>query len=112
MSLQDTLGPVIMTTSLEARLKDLSIQVEQILHDSRTCPMRDVYRNLCLIERTLIETMEALKLATQVHYFDLGMNLTAHYRENNAMPRVRDAAYDESSSSDLNTDEDAVIYAD
>ena len=112
MSLQDTLGPVIMTTSLEARLKDLSIQVEQILHDSRTCPMRDVYNNLRLIERTLIETMEALKLATQVHYFDIGMNLTAQYREHNAMPRVRDAAYDESSSSDLNTDEDAVIYAD
>ena len=107
MSLQDRLAAVIMTTSLEARMRDLSTQVEFILNNSPT--PRDVFSNLHLIQRTLTETIESLKLATQVHYYDLAYNLTDHYRRHNAMPLVEDAAYDGSSSSDLNTDEDAVI---
>ena len=102
MSLQDRLQPVIMTQCLEARLHDLATQVECILNDSPT--PRDVFSNLALIQRTLKETIDSLKLATQVHCFDLCHNLIAHYREHNAMPLVEDAAYDDSGSNDLNTE--------
>ena len=111
MSFQDLLQPVMMSQCLEARLHDVVQQVEGILSDTPTIP-RDVISNLTLIHRTLNETIDSLKLATQVRYFALSHNLTVHFREHGAMPRVEDVAYDHSESSDLDTEEDTVIRAD